>query len=196
MTISTRGRPAATSHAEIEQAAFELFAEHGFEATTVNAIAERIGVSPRTISRYYPAKNDIPWGQFDRTLSEFRSLLAEIPRHLPLWERVHRGVVAFNDFPADAVPSHRDRMEMILNTPALEAHSVLRYQQWRTVIAEYVAAETGQSCDSLVPRIAGFISLSITMSAYEQWLLEGSDDTASLHLILDQSAQALRAYLA
>ena len=62
------GRPEATSHAEIEQAAFRLFAERGFERTTLDAIADEVGVGRRTLFRYYPSKNDIPWGQFDRTL--------------------------------------------------------------------------------------------------------------------------------
>src|SRR5690349_24842215 len=34
-----RGRPVATSHADIEQAAFRLYAERGFEGTTIEAIA-------------------------------------------------------------------------------------------------------------------------------------------------------------
>src|SRR5690349_2865865 len=39
-----RGRPVATSHAEIEQAAFRLYAERGFEGTTIEAIAAAVGV--------------------------------------------------------------------------------------------------------------------------------------------------------
>src|SRR3546814_15016183 len=69
---SLAGRPEATSHAEIEQVAFRLFAEHGFDGTTLSAIAEGVGVGRRTLFRYYASKNDIPWGQFDRTL-EHRS---------------------------------------------------------------------------------------------------------------------------
>src|SRR4051812_7526351 len=80
------GRPEATSHAEIEQAAFRLFAERGFDQTTLDAIAEAVGVSRRTLFRYYASKNDIPWGQFDRTLGDFRRLLDEQPPELPLWE--------------------------------------------------------------------------------------------------------------
>ncbi len=130
------GRPEVTSHAAIEAAAFRLFAARGFEQTTLDAIADEVGVSRRTLFRYYASKNDIPWGQFDRTLDAFREILASLPDDLPLWEAVHRGVVAFNDFPPDAQPPHRDRMRLILTTPALQAHSVLRYSEWRQVIAE------------------------------------------------------------
>src|SRR3954471_2246849 len=119
--MSSRGRPVVTSHVQIEAAAFALFAQHGFEAVTMADIATEVGVGRRTLFRYFESKNDIPWGQFDRTLDGFRTILADMPQDLPLHEAVHRGVQRFNDFPADAEPDHRDRMRLILETPALQA---------------------------------------------------------------------------
>lgn len=167
---SLRGRPAATSHAAIEEAAFRLFSERGFEATTLSDIAEAAGIGQRTLTRYYRSKNDIPWGQFDRTLEHFEQLLAGSPSNLPLWERVHRAVVDFNRFPDDAEPPHRERMRLILRTPALQAHSVLQYAHWRQVIARFVAAEIGASPSDPVPQLFGHVSLALALTAYEQWL--------------------------
>ncbi|MFW6090358.1 MAG: mycofactocin system transcriptional regulator [Actinomycetota bacterium] len=189
---ATLGRPVATTHGEIEQAAFRLFAERGFEGTTMAAIADAIGVGRRTLFRYYESKNDIPWGQFDRTLDRFRRILDESPADLPLHEAVHRAVLRFNEFPADAQPPHRERMRLILRTPALQAHSVLRYAQWRHVIAEYVAWRRGLAPDDLLPRTVGHVSLALALTAYEQWLEEPS---ASLHGLLDQCMHRLRDYL-
>ena len=124
--------------------AFSLFASHGFAGTTMADIAREVGVGTRTVFRYYPSKNDIPWGQFDQTLSNFRGLLNSQPHALPVHEAVHRAVVEFNRFPADSQPSHRDRMRLILGTPELQAHSVLKYSEWRQVIADYVADRLGQ----------------------------------------------------
>lgn len=190
---SLRGRPAATSHAEIEQAAFQLFVTRGFEATTLDDIGEAIGVGRRTITRYYPSKNDIPWGQFDRTLDGFREILRATPTDLPLPEAVHRAVLAFNDFPTDASPSHRDRMRLILTTPALQAHSVLRYASWREVIAEYVAERTGTRPDDLLPQTVGQVSLALALTAYQAWL---ADESSSLPRLLDTTMAHLRSYLA
>jgi len=197
---SLRGRPAATSHAAIEEAAFRLFAERGFEATTLSDIAEEAGIGQRTLTRYYRSKNDIPWGQFDLTLEHFQDLLTSSPRDLPLWRRVQHAVVAFNRFPDDAQPPHRERMRLILGTPALQAHSVLQYAQWRGVIAEYVAAETGAAPSDPLPRLVGYLSLAIAMSAYEQWLAPGTDGregelNARLLELLDTAMADLRTYL-
>lgn len=192
---SARGRPEATSHAAIEQAAFTLFAERGFARTTLDAIAEAVGVSRRTLFRYYQSKNDIPWGQFDRTLDHFRDLLSEQADDLPVHEAVHRAVVEFNRFPADAHPPHRERMRLILATPELEAHSVLRYAEWRQVIAEDVARRTGAQPGDLVPQVAGHVSLAISLSAYAAWLAEPEAETSPLLVLIDEAMAGLRQYL-
>ena len=191
--MSSRGRPVATTHAAIERAAFRLFGEHGFDAVTMADIAAEVGVGRRTLFRYFESKNDIPWGQFDRTLDGFRAILAAQPADLPLHEAVHRSVVAFNDFPADAEPSHRERMRLILTTPALQAHSVLRYAAWRTAIAEHVAARLGGEPGDLLPRTIGSVSLALALSAYEGWLAAPAADLAAL---LDEAMTGLRGYLA
>ena len=187
---SARGRPEATSHAAIEQAAFTLFAERGFARTTLDAIADAVGVSRRTLFRYYQSKNDIPWGQFDRTLDHFRELLADQPDDLPVHQAIHRAVVEFNRFPADAHPPHRERM------PELQAHSVLRYAEWRQVIAEDVARRTRTHATDLVPQVAGHVALAISLSAYEHWLAQASAGDEDLLTIIDDAMSGLGAYLA
>lgn len=181
-----------TTHAEIERAAFDLFAERGFAGTTMADIAREIGVGTRTLFRYYPSKNDIPWGQFDQTLSNFRVLLESQPAELPVHEAVHRAVVEFNRFPQDSRPSHRDRMRLILRTPELQAHSVLKYAEWRQVIADYVAARLDQDAESWMPLAAGHVSLALALTAYERWL---DDPDADIVDAVEHSMNALKSYL-
>lgn len=190
--MSSVGRPEATSPAAIEQAAFVLFAERGFEGTTLQAIADEVGVGRRTLFRYYESKNDIPWGQFDRTLVEFRRILADTPAEVPVAEAVHRGVVEFNRFAPGARPTHRERMELILGTPALQAHSMLKYADWRAVIADFVGARLGVTSSSLRPRVVAHVSLALSLSAYEAWL---GDETADLLDLLDEAMGQLRRHL-
>lgn len=194
--MGSRGRPVATSHAEIERAAFRLFAERGFDEVTMADIAAAVGVGRRTLFRYFESKNDIPWGQFDRTLDGFREILAGQPDGLPLHEAVHRSVVAFNDFPADAEPSHRDRMRLILQTPALQAHSVLRYAEWRAAIADHVGERLGLAPDALLPRTISGVALTLAISAYEVWLADpAAEPAADLAALLDDAMSGLRDYL-
>lgn len=186
------GRPEVTTHAEIEQVAFRLFRRHGFDGTTLDAIAVKVGVSRRTLFRYFSSKNDIPWGQFDRTLEGFRAILDSMPADLPLHEAVHRGVVAFNEFPANARPTHRERMQLLLETPALRAHSMLRYGEWRAVIAEFVALRRGLAASDLLPQVVSQVSLALALAAYDEWL---RDPAASLPTLLDAAMESLQGYL-
>jgi TetR/AcrR family transcriptional regulator, regulator of mycofactocin system len=186
------GRPEVTSHAEIEAAAFRLFSEHGFEQTTLAAIAGEVGVSRRTLFNYYPSKNDIPWGQFDLTLDHFRTLLRDQPEELPVWEAVHRAVRAFNEFPEDAQPPHVDRMRLILHTPALQSHSVLRYADWRRVIEEYVAERLGLAPGDALPLLVGHVSLALAHAAYDVWL---TDPSQSLPELVSEQMSLLHDYL-
>lgn len=186
------GRPVVTTHAEIEQAAFRLFAERGFERTTLDAIATELGVGRRTLFRYYDSKNDIPWGEFGASIDAFRSILASMPPDIPLWEAVHRGVLAFNDFDPEAIGLHRQRMALILTTPALQAHSVHQYAEWRRVISDYVAARLGAKSDAMLPVVIGHVSLALAISAYEQWL---ADDAVSLLDVIDHAMRDLQHYL-
>ncbi len=182
----------ATTHAAIERAAFDLFAEHGFEKTTLTAIAARVGVGRRTLFRYYESKNDIPWGQFDHTLTHFRDLLDAQPADLPVHDAVHRAVVEFNRFPADSQPPHSERMRLILTTPELQAHSALRYTEWRQVIVDFVATRLGTSSGDLVPQIAGHVALALALTAYEAWLEHPATPITDL---VDSAMQALDTYL-
>lgn len=186
------GRPESTSHAAIEQAAFELFSQHGFDGTTLDQIASAVGVNRRTLFRYYPSKADIPWGRFDQTLAEFDRMLRELPTDWPIDRAVLEGIVRFNDVPDDARPSHRSRMRLILDTPALQAHSALRYAQWRQVIAGFVAERRGTSPDALLPQVAGYAALGVALAAYEQWM---RDETCELSDVLRRSMDELRAAL-
>lgn len=188
----TSGRPPVTSHAAIEEAAFRLFAEKGFDGTTTDEIASAVGISRRTLFRYFASKNDIPWGQFDDNLDFFKDTLHDMPAHLPLWQAVQGAVIAFNSLDPSAIAQHRQRMRLILETPSLQAHSVLMYSRWRRVIAEYTALRSEERPDDFFPRLVGHTSLALAISAYELWLDDGSD---SLEELIATSMDNLRRFV-
>jgi hypothetical protein len=48
---------------------------------------------------------------------------------------------------------------------------VLRYAQWRRTFAAYVARRFGLAETDVLPRTIGQVTLAMSLSAYEQWLL-------------------------
>lgn len=59
MTESLRDRQRAQIRADIRRAAFRLFVERDYDAVTTEEIASAAGVSPRTLFRHVPTKEDL-----------------------------------------------------------------------------------------------------------------------------------------
>ena len=182
------GRPPATTRAEIEAAAFDLFARKGFDETTVEDIAASAGIGRRTFFRYFGSKNDVVWGEFDTGLEHFRHVLESADPEQPWMDELRAAVVDFNALAPEQVAVHRARMELILHVPALQAYATLMYARWRGVVTEFVAARTGSKPDELLPRLVGHATLAAAVAAYEQWLAEPG---AALDRLLDASMRWL-----
>ena len=175
------GRPQVTSRAELERIALDLFIRHGFAETTLDDIAAAAGIARRTFFGYYSSKNDVVWGDFAGLLAGMEEWLAQPAAvEAPLLDALTEAVVWFNDLPAEAVPAHRQRMALILHVPALQAHSTLRYADWRGVVARFAARRLDQPQDAALPQLIGHLALGSAVAAYEQWLAEPGSDLPAL----------------
>jgi len=174
------GRPRRTTRGDIERLALDLFAARGFEETTVDEIAVAAGIARRTFFRYFPSKNDVVWGDFDALLVDLERRLDDAPSHRPVWATVRDAVIDFNALPVEAAPAHRQRMSLILYVPALQAHSTLRYANWRAVVERFVAQRLGAPVVGAAPTLVGHVALAAAVSAYEQWLAEPGGDLPAL----------------
>lgn len=182
------GRQPSTSRSELAHVALALFVEHGFDETTVDDIARAVGVGRRTVFRYFPSKNDLAWGDFDELLVSMRAFLAVVPVEVPIIDALRSAVIEFNHIPEEEVLFHRRRMRLLLTVPTLQAHSALRYADWRQVVAEFVATRLGVRSDSLEPQAMAWALLGVSISAYEQWL---AHDGTSLTQLLGSAYDML-----
>jgi AcrR family transcriptional regulator len=71
----TEPRPAMRD--ALVAAALTLFAEHGFDATTVDDIVTRAGVGRRSFFRYFPSKESVVFPDHDGTLRRMSDFLAD-----------------------------------------------------------------------------------------------------------------------
>ncbi|MCH5676607.1 mycofactocin system transcriptional regulator [Streptomyces gilvus] len=187
-TPARAGRPQATSPEALERLGFMLFARQGFDRTTVDDIAAAAGISRRTFFRYFASKNDLVWGDFEGQLTRLRALLAASDPDIPMMDAIRAAVVEFNRFDPADVPWHRQRMELILRVPTLQADSTLRYASWRGIITEFAAARTGLAPSDLLPTLVGHTVLAAAIAAYDRWL---TDDGNCLTDLLDQAVRHL-----
>jgi mycofactocin system transcriptional regulator len=175
LTQTRVGRPPGTSRSIVARTALHLFDERGFEATTVEDIAAALDVSRRTLFRYFTSKNDMVWGDFDWVLARLRACLAATPPGQPLSRALAQAVIESNRYESDQLPELRTRMRLITGVPALQAHSMLRYAEWRAVIAEFVAERLQGNSEDLIPQTVAHAALGTSMAAFVVWV----DDPAS-----------------
>jgi hypothetical protein len=110
------------------------------------------------------------WGDFDWVLDRLRGELAEPLEGERPMDTLGRAVVASNHYEGEALAELRLRMALITTVPALQAHSMVRYEAWRAVVSEFVAAHTGAQADDLIPLMVGHLALATSMSAFVRWV--------------------------
>jgi TetR/AcrR family transcriptional regulator, regulator of mycofactocin system len=178
-----RGRQ-QTSIEAIEKVALEVFAARGFEDTPVEDIAAAAGISRRTFFRYFGSKSDIPFGDYATLLQDLEQWLMAEPDDRPMFEVIAEGVQRFNRMHTDGPVAHRERMELIMHTPALRANAAIRHSDWLAVVARYAARRMGLPFEDLGPQLAAQVSLGASSAAYELWL---SDESSDLMELIDRS---------
>ena len=187
------GRRRSTTGDHITNVALDLFAERGFDDVSVDDVARAAGIARRTLFRYYPTKNAIPWGDFDAHLEHLRNLLHHVPADAPTSVALRSTLLAFNSFDETETAHHRQRMRVILETAALQAHSMTMYAGWRSVVADFVARRLGLAETDLIPRTTAWSMLGVALSAYENWL---ADESTSLQAALGLAFDTVNAGLA
>ena len=124
----------------IQSAAVELFAERGFEQTTVDDIAAATGISPRTFFRYFPAKEDVLFADHPEQLRRLRAALAERRPGEPVLATVRRALTtAFQAPPGSSSELRLAKTRLIWTSPALRARSHQLSADYEQAVAEAIA---------------------------------------------------------
>lgn len=171
-----------TRHA-IEDAAVRLFERHGFEAVTVETIAEAADVSPRTFFHYFPSKEDTVLAEFDDRLARLGEALARRPPDEAPLAAVRGALLTV----AGDYEQARDRLlvraRLIAATPALFARNLQLHARWEEVVAEAVAGRLGVDRDADPrPRLVATAAIGAMRVAQTRWLAEDGASSLPAHV--------------
>jgi len=161
-----RERSKARRRAAIIRAAYELFAERGYDATTVADIAEAAEVAPRTVAMYFPAKQDIAMSQFSDGVAALSAALRDRQPGETLHDVLGRWLLSRLTGPEDR-DMYLLARRMFAANPDLGA---LRTARMATAIrdgAAIIAAETGSLPGAIGPRIAAAAVGAIAMEVID-----------------------------
>jgi AcrR family transcriptional regulator len=113
-----RERKKAKTRAAIQEHALRLFQEQGYDATTVEQIAEAAEVSPSTFFRYFPTKEDVVL--YDALDPVFIAEFEAQPPELTLIQAMREAMIAvFTSLPREEIAKQWERGLLILSVPEL-----------------------------------------------------------------------------
>jgi AcrR family transcriptional regulator len=176
-----RERKKLRTRQAIRTAAYRLFARQGYEATTVDQIADAAEVSPSTFFRYFPTKEDVVLDD------EYDDALAEGLRARPAGEPVIASIRhALTDSLGRIIDADRD--ELLLRTrlgfedPALRARSWDEQQRSQDAVAALIVERTGRPADDLEVHCAAAAIIAVSTAVVKHWVAgDGREDLVALY---------------
>ncbi len=125
--MGLRERKKLRTRRAIADAALRLFAERGYEETTIADIAAAADVSPRTFFSYFPSKEDVVFAEVDERLAEVREGLANRPPGETPLESMRRIVLEMIEAIAAADGDYGSvQVQLVLERPSLQARALKR----------------------------------------------------------------------
>jgi AcrR family transcriptional regulator len=175
-----RQRKKESSRRAIEDAAWELFAEQGYEETSINDIAERADVAPRTFFRYFPTKEAVMYPQFEELLQSVREEFRKRPTDEPVITSIFESFDVLSGSLEGEASRRRQRMEMMKRPGQHPPGTEYFRTRLAEVTAELVLEREGDSDETRMrARLAsGVVSLLID-TTHHCWMETGAHE--SLH---------------
>jgi AcrR family transcriptional regulator len=188
MTTGLRERKKQQTRQAIHRAAMELFAERGFDATTIADIASAADIAPRTFFSYFASKEEVVFAGFEELYAEFDRVMSERPPGTTALDALRTWIVdAARRFAPD--PEH-ERLEarLVGESPSVAACDLQHMKRLETRLAEAVAVDLGEPPDALRPRLVAATTIAAMQATKEASM---SDDPEAIEAMLDDPMTVL-----
>ncbi len=170
-----RERKKAKTRAAIQEHALRLFREQGYDATTVEQIADAAEVSPSTFFRYFPTKEDVvAYDALDPVIiAAWRSQPEDVP---PISAFRNAMVEVFGSMSSDQIDEMMSRGRLLFSEPELRQAAVHEMIRGAQMVADELAARLGRPADDFELRIFAGALMGGLMAVMVPMLEEGSVD--------------------
>lgn len=191
MSETLRQRQRLEAMRRIQQVAVEAFSESGFENVTVDEVAQRAGVSPVSIYRWFGTKEALVlWDEYDPPL--FASIGDRLGS-VPTLEAVRAGLMQELDRMYDGERALvLQRTRLTIREPDLLAASMAQ----QSAMAEGLAAlfaDQGVEGGRLEHRVVAGAAVGVLTACVMEWAI--TDGSTSLGELVDRGFDSLRGAL-
>jgi AcrR family transcriptional regulator len=187
--LGLRERKKQQTRETIERVALKLFAERGYDQTTLAEIAEAADISPRTIFSYFESKEDILFCNESGEHDKVRDALMQRPEGTTT-------VDALRDF-ISSLPAPDEQMllrkQVIAANPELRMKARAHIGQLEDVLEESIAKDLGASPDDVRPALVA-ASMTAAFETVRDRLEDADYDPGheEVRQVLDEVLEFLR----
>jgi AcrR family transcriptional regulator len=187
-TNGLRSRKKEKTRLAIEDAALDLFAEQGYEATTVDQIAERAEISKATFFRYFATKGEVIFGNDLDQYSDLQHAILERPGSeddlMAVRHAMRQGWTPTLD------PRRTARQTRAARTsPLLRGLSFDLAVKWQAAISEALARRRGLTAPDQRCRLVAGVAFAVLSNAINHWM--DKDGAGDLRTVIDHGFEML-----
>jgi AcrR family transcriptional regulator len=186
-----RQRRKALTREEIIDAAIDLFERKGYEATTVDDIAEAADVSPRTFFRYFDSKFEVALAGKAPDGNDPAPYFTARPANETVLQAIRSTIREKLVKEAGTSDKLRTRqLRVVLKTPSLLAMAREHFHRGDDEMVRAVAARLGVDEDELRPRVIVAAAGGTIWAVIERWI-ESGGESDTLGPMLDEAFEIL-----
>jgi AcrR family transcriptional regulator len=183
-----RERKRTRTRLMIQSEAMRLFAENGYENTTVEQIAYAAAISPRTFFRYFPTKEDVVlWDEYDPIAPDLFEARPEGESRAETLRAVIREAVGglYRRNPEQLLL----RARLLSSVPELRARMLEQQDSAYEMLASLLARRHGRPVDELGVRVLASAFGGAITAAIDTW--QKDDGKHDLLEVVDRAIDAL-----
>lgn len=191
-----RERKKQLTHRTIADAAFTLTSENGLDSVTIDQIADRAFVSPRTVSNYFSSKEAAIIAAHNNAPVEMLAGLDERPAdEAPLQSLRAVLTASIRSWSREQIDALKAKDALVERFPALLPHRMAQFEELEDEIRQAIAQRTGADPElDALPRLIAGAATTAVKTAIRVWDKTGGDADVIADLV-DQAFIDLEAGL-
>jgi AcrR family transcriptional regulator len=194
--LGRRDRKRLETRNVLAAVALELFAERGFDAVTVNDIADRADVDPSTFYRHFGSKEAVIFSDLGDWTGRLGDAVRAQPAELPLLETMRIGIKDLAAIRRTDMDNERRRAELIESSPSVRAQGLAVREalidEVALAVAERMAVDPAR--DSRPYLLAASCILAATW--YRNHVVQTGDEPSSEEEAVDRIMDLVQGFVA
>ncbi|SFR98467.1 transcriptional regulator, TetR family [Agrococcus baldri] len=180
-----RERKKQLTRRTIADAAFTLTSENGLDSVTIDQIAERAFVSPRTVSNYFTSKEAAIIAAHNNAPIEMLAGLDERSTDEPPLKSLRAVLTtAIRGWTKEQMAALKAKDELVERFPTLMPHRMAQFEELEEAIREAIAERSGVDPDTdPFPRLIAGAATTAVKTAIRMWDNSGGGADAIADLV-------------